>query len=90
MLEKGVTLTPQRALIGIDSTTLTLLNIFSQQPDIREDVHTVVLSTPAKANDELYFSLKGRVAELYRIGDCLAPRKVDAGIYEGEVVGRKL
>jgi hypothetical protein len=34
--------------------------------------------------------LKGRISELYRIGDCLAPRNVDMAIYEGEIVGRKL
>jgi thioredoxin reductase len=90
LLEKGVVFTPQRALIGIAGNTVTLLNIFSQQTETREGIDTVVLSTPAKANDELYFSLKGQVPELYRIGDCLAPRKVDAAIYEGEVVGRKL
>jgi hypothetical protein len=90
LLEKGVALTPQRALIGIDGNTVTLLNVFSHQPEDRKGIDTVVLSTPARANDELYFALKGKVAELYRVGDCLSPRKVDAAIYEGEMAGRKL
>ncbi len=90
LLEKGVSMTPFHAIIQIKEKTVTLLQIFSQQPQVREGVDTVVLSTPAKANDELYFALKGRVSELYRIGDCVAPRKVDSAIYEGEMVGRKL
>ncbi len=90
LLEKGVIFTPQTTLINIQGTLVTLLNVFSQQAEVREGVDTLVLSTPARANDELYFALKGRVPEIYRIGDCLAPRKVDAAIYEGEVAGRKL
>jgi hypothetical protein len=38
-----------------------------------------------KANDELYFALKGTVHNLHRIGDCVALRKLDHAIYEGEL-----
>ena len=38
----------------------------------------------------LYFALKGRVKELYRIGDCVAPRKIDMAIHEGYTVGRNV
>jgi hypothetical protein len=41
-------------------------------------------------NDSLYFSLKGKVKELYRAGDCVAPRKVDMAIHEGYTVGRRV
>jgi len=53
-------------------------------------VDTVVLATGAKANDELYFALKGEVESLHRIGDCVAPRKLDHAIYEGYLAGREL
>jgi hypothetical protein len=43
-----------------------------------------------QVDDSLYQALKGRVRELYRIGDCVAPRKVDMAIYEGYMVGKKL
>jgi mycofactocin system FadH/OYE family oxidoreductase 2 len=90
LMEKGVVFTPNSIIIQIEKNTVTLLNIFSHQPQVRELVDTVVLSTPARPNDELYFALKGRTTELCRIGDCVAPRKVDSSIYEGEMVGRKL
>ena len=35
-------------------------------------------------------ALKGTVENLHRIGDCLAPRKLDHAIYEGELAGREL
>ena len=31
-----------------------------------------------------------KVRELYRIGDCVAPRKVDMAIWEGHKVGREI
>lgn len=90
LLEKRVVLTPHSTLTQIEGNTALVMNIFSQQSQLRQGVDTVVLSTPVVANDKLYFALKGKVTELYRIGDCVAPRKVDAAIYEGEMVGRKL
>jgi len=42
------------------------------------------------ADDRLYFALKGKVKDLYRIGDCVAPRKTDMAIVEGNRVGRGL
>jgi hypothetical protein len=43
-----------------------------------------------QVDDSLYHSLKGKVAELHRIGDCVAPRKLDMAIWEGHTVGRQL
>ena len=49
---------------------------------------TLVSCFGGVADDSLYHSLKGRVAELHRIGDCVAPRTTDAAIFEGGRVGR--
>jgi hypothetical protein len=49
---------------------------------------TIVLAAGNVARDSLYFELKGRVRELYRVGDCVAPRKTDMAIMEGHRVGR--
>ena len=42
------------------------------------------------ADDELYFALKGRSRELYRVGDCVAPRRVDSAILEGYMIGKRV
>ena len=34
--------------------------------------------------------LKGEVKELYRIGDCLAPRTIEMAVFEGWKIGEKL
>jgi hypothetical protein len=49
---------------------------------------TIVLAAGNASQDRLYFDLKGQVKELYRIGDCVAPRKTDMAIIEGHRVGR--
>ena len=75
---------------GIEDGRVSLFNLYTGAADSIEGVDTVVLATGQKANDELYFALKGTVENLHRIGDCVAPRKLDHAIYEGELAGREL
>ena len=51
---------------------------------------TVVLAAGNIAEDNMYFELKGKVDEIYRVGDCVAPRKTDMAIIEGRRVGEQL
>jgi hypothetical protein len=55
-----------------------------------EGYDTVVLAAGNAADDTLYFALKGKVKEIYRIGDCLAPRLTDMAIADGHRIGRML
>ena len=48
----------------------------------------VVFADNRRSVDGLYKGLKGRVGELYAVGDCLAPRTVEQAMYEGHEVGR--
>jgi hypothetical protein len=75
---------------GIEGDRVALFNLYTGAADSIEGVDTIVLATGQKANDELYFGLKGALENLHRIGDCLAPRKLDHAIYEGELAGREL
>ncbi len=73
---------------GFDGTAVQAANLFTQRPEaIAADA--VVLAIGREAEDDLYRELKGRVAQLHRIGDCVAPRKLDQAIYEGELAGRE-
>jgi len=75
---------------AIEGDRVSIFNLYAGAPETIEGVDTVVLATGAKANDELYHALKDEVANVHRIGDCLAPRKLDHAIYEGELAGREL
>jgi mycofactocin system FadH/OYE family oxidoreductase 2 len=87
---KGVTFTPDMAVLEIQGTLVKALNVYSNEMMDFDNQDTIVLAAGNAAQDRLYFDLKGRVKEIYRIGDCVAPRKTDMAILEGSRVGRLL
>lgn len=90
LAKKKVTFTPDIAVLEIKGTLAKGLNVYSNEMIDFEGYDTVVLAAGNSAREELYFALKGKVEELYRIGDCVAPRKTDMAIVEGHRVGRLL
>ena len=90
LARKGVTYTPDIAVLEIHGTLVKGLNVYSNEMIDFKGYDTIVLAAGNKSGDELYFALKGKVKELHRIGDCVAPRKTDMAIVEGHRVGRLL
>jgi NADPH-dependent 2,4-dienoyl-CoA reductase/sulfur reductase-like enzyme len=90
LARKGVTFTPDIAVLEIQGTLVKGLNVYSNETMEFDGYDTVVLAAGNVSLDRLYFDLKGKVPELYRIGDCLAPRKTDMAIVEGHRVGRRI
>jgi len=90
LAKKGVTYTPDIAALEIHKTLIKGLNVYSNEMIDFDGYDTVVLAAGNVSQDQLYFDLKGKVKELYRIGDCVAPRKTDMAIVEGHRVGRLL
>jgi mycofactocin system FadH/OYE family oxidoreductase 2 len=90
LTKKGVTCTPDIAVLEIQGTVAKGLNVYSNEMIDFGGYDTIVLAAGNVSDDTLYFALKGKVKELYRIGDCVAPRKTDMAIVEGHRVGRKL
>jgi len=87
---KGVTFTPDIAVLEIQGTLVKGLNVYSNEMFDFEGYDTVVLAAGNVAEDSLYFALKGKVKEIYRVGDCVAPRKTDMAIIEGHRIGRRI
>jgi len=56
----------------------------------QRDYDAVVCALPGEPVDELWHTLRGTVETLHRVGDCLAPRRLDAAIIEGQRVGEAL
>jgi hypothetical protein len=90
LAKKGVTFTPDIAVLEIQGTLVKGLNVYSEELIDFEGYDTLVLAAGNRACEDLYFALKGKVKELHRIGDCLSPRKTDMAILEGHRVGRLL
>ena len=90
LARKGVTFTPDIAVLEIQGTLVKGLNVYSNEIFDFDGYDTVVLAAGNVAEDRLYFALKGKVKEIYRVGDCVAPRKTDMAIIEGHRVGRMI
>jgi len=88
LLQKGVTFTSDMRVQEIDGTKVKAVNVYSNEGVVYEGYDTIVVITPHRPNQDLYLRLKGKIKELYRIGDCVAPRKIDMAIWEGNKVGR--
>ena len=90
LLEKGVKLTPHSGIAEISDQHIVLYNVYTGAQEFRREVDVVVFAVGRAAEDRLYWDLKGKIGNLYRIGDCLAPRSVLSAISEGNRVGRIL
>jgi len=94
LLQKGVTFTPDIAVMevsgDIGEKTVKGFNVYNNEWGEWSGYDAVVLAMGQAADEDLYFALKGKVKELYRIGDCVAPRKVDMAIWEGHELGRNI
>ncbi len=90
LAEKGVTFTPDIAVLEIQGKVVKGLHVYSNEMIDFEGYDTIVLAAGNVSCDGLYFELKGKVKELYRVGDCVAPRKTDMAIVEGRRAGMNL
>ena len=87
---KGVTFTTDIAVLEIHGLVVKAIQVYSGEMIEYDGYDTIVLVAGSVPEDQLYFDLKGKVKELYRIGDCVAPRKTDMAIMDGNRVGRLL
>jgi hypothetical protein len=94
LLQKGVTFTPDIAVMEVGgeagAKNVKGFNVYSNQWQEWGPYDSIVLAMGQRVDDALYRSLKGSVDELYRIGDNVAPRKVDMAIWEGHKIGREI
>jgi mycofactocin system FadH/OYE family oxidoreductase 2 len=89
LFELGIKMTPLTGFKGIRDKTATLFHAFTGA-EWQAEYDTVVLCFYNRADDQLYFDLKGTVKDLHRVGDCLAPRGAQEAIHEAEHVARAL
>jgi N,N-dimethylglycine/sarcosine dehydrogenase len=89
LYEKGITMTTLTGVLAVRDGAVEVEHIYSgQRRAIPVDL--VVLALGGEAREELYFALKERVPrlEVYRVGDCVAPRQLYDALLEGTRVAR--
>lgn len=90
LLQKGVTLTPDFAVMEIKGLEVHGFDVYSNVWDVISGYDSIVTAMGNDVCDALYFALKGKVPELLRVGDCVAPRKVDMAVHEGYMAGKRV
>jgi len=89
-LSKGVVITPLSGIKEIRGKNIITYNVITGAEKQIEGIDTVVVCTDERANDNLYYSLKGQVKELYLVGQALSPRRLLDSIADAYVVARAL
>ena len=85
----GIVVTPHTAVVRIEPGKVIVVDRFAEgERELPADI--VVLGTYERPSQELYMALKGRVPQLFRIGDCVAPRRIEQAILEGRQVGEQV
>lgn len=90
LLQKGVTFRTDVMIDEIEGNIVKARDIYTNEEILFEGYETIILDMGNASEDELYKQLKGRVMELYRAGDCVAPRGIDMAILEGRKVAERL
>ena len=91
LYDSGAKVTPSTALRAVDGHTVVVYNVLTGAERRISDVDSVVLCYGGVPDNSLYRSLKGRWGkELYQVGDCVAPRRIQEAVYDGARIGRML
>lgn len=90
LIAGGVEMIPQRVVREYAEGNLVTSDMWSEQSHTIEGVTTLILSIYRTASTSLFDELSEAGITAHRIGDGLAPRKLQAIIYEAEKAARDL
>ena len=90
LLQKGVCFICDVRIEEVIGNQVRGRHVFSGQSIMYQDYDTIVLAMGNEADDQLYRQLKGKVKDLYRVGDCVAPRGIGVAIHEAAWTGGML
>ncbi|RMA68702.1 MULTISPECIES: NAD(P)-binding protein [Petrotoga] len=78
--KENLILHPMKVLMDFKDGEATLLNIYLNTVEKLNGIDSVVVTGIKEPNNSLYDSLKGKVPELYLIGDAAAPRDIASAL----------
>jgi hypothetical protein len=88
--EAGVTVTAQHFIERIEDRSAIVYDIWGGEPYLIGDIDTIVLAMTRSPADSLYDTLVGAGRTALKIGDVVAPRSIEAVIYEAEKFARNV
>jgi hypothetical protein len=84
----GVTIRTHTYIRSIGDRTVETYDVFSDAAELIADVDGVLLVTARYPHDPLSDALKGKVAQVFTIGDALSARPMAAATYDGQKFAR--
>ena len=88
--EKSVRFWLEREVERVEGRKVMLGHVHGGEAETIDEVDLVVAAAWHRPREGVFASLKGKVQELYAIGDCVAPRSCLEAIREGYSTGRAL
>jgi len=90
LLELGVAVRVNAWAAQIRPGAVDVFNLYA--PAVLEtiDAATVVMVTARAAAEDLYLALRGKVDELHRVGDCVAPGDIGTAMLAAHRLGREI
>jgi 2,4-dienoyl-CoA reductase-like NADH-dependent reductase (Old Yellow Enzyme family) len=86
----GVQTTALHFVEQIDDHNVTVYDVWGGDPQVREDIDTVVMAMTRLPHDELYGALNSGPTPVHRLGDVVAPRRLEAIIFDAEKLARQI
>ena len=85
-----VRMTSSHFVEKIEGTDVYVYDIWGGEPTVRENIDTIVIAMTRLPLDRFYLDNKENIPGMIRIGDVVAPRKIEAVIYEAEKIAREI
>jgi pyruvate/2-oxoglutarate dehydrogenase complex dihydrolipoamide dehydrogenase (E3) component len=90
-LRADVVFTPNAFVREVRTDAVVLYNIYTGEEKVRAGARTVIFNTGRMPNDEPYSFFRGKVGELFTMGDCnLARREIGEVIAEAFELTRRI
>lgn len=80
----GVVVSVNSLATAIEGRQLQYKDRYSGKKGSIKDVDSVILAMGNEVENRLYRELKSKVPEIHAVGDCVAPRRIDDAILDGE------
>lgn len=88
--QAGMRWRPNTGVVAAGERSVTLLDVFSRQPEVLREVDHLIIRTHGVADDALYHALHARLPVVVRVGDAVAARWADRAIFDGHMAGRQV
>jgi len=90
LFKKGVKFLPHSDIKEVNEEIVKIFNVYTQEESLISGIDTIIYVVANMVDKTLEQALKGKVKELYVIGDCLSPRDTLQAIREGFDCGRNI